>query len=138
MGKAMRTTLKHAYKSVYACDSAAGKEHMPPTLGATVDEVLRALQRETLEWSGLGYVEALIPVTEAGPSRRHRMEPACYGGKVGVVEAGGWALRPASEREKDELELALSKGWVQITRVTRLPRATVVLHQATGRDMPLI
>jgi len=112
--------------------------HVPPTLGATVDQVMRGFQRETLDWSGLGYVEAMIVVTEAGPSRRHRMEPACYGGKLGVVEAQGLALRPATERENDELELALSKGWVQITRVTRLPRATVVLHQATGRDMPLV
>jgi hypothetical protein len=110
--------------------------HVPPTLGATVDEVMRAFERETLEWSGLGYVEAMIPVTDAGPSRRHRFEPACYGGKVGVVEAGGWGLRSATEAELDELELAVRKGWVQITRVTRLPRAAVVLHQATGREIP--
>ncbi len=109
--------------------------HVPPVLGASVDEVMRAFKRETDEWSGLGFVEALIPVTNKGPARRHRFEPTCFGGKVGVVEADGLCLRTATEAELEELEQCLANGWVQITRQTRLPRASVVLHQATGRAL---
>jgi hypothetical protein len=103
-----------------------------PYLGTSVEEVMRGFLREAEEWVGLGVVEAFIPITERGTSRRYRLG---IGKRVGVVELDGWCLRDATEAEEDELESSIAAGHVQITRRIRGHQAEVILHQATGRAL---
>lgn len=113
---------------------------VPPSLGRTVDAVMQAFVSKSDEWCGMGVVEAWLPITDAGPARRYRVLPRCFGhagrtSRIGVVEHEGWALRDATPTEEDELERSVAEGWAQIELHNRISRERIVLHQATGRRL---
>lgn len=122
--------------------------HVPPTMGGTVDAVMRAFIKESDDWCGIKVVEALLVLTDKGPARKYRvLGPGAprRGTRIGVAEVDGLCLRDSTAAEEAELEEGIAKGWVQIYSMRRgfqrsvMPDGAaqqVVLHQATGREMP--
>lgn len=116
------------------------QKYVPPSLGATVDDVMRGFIRESDEWCGIYVVEATLILTNAGPARKYRVQ----GGRglaagrthVGVSLEDGFLLRDATASEQDELEDGVRLGFVQIERFRNRSRVREVVHQATGRCMP--
>lgn len=112
--------------------------HVPPSLGGTVDKIMREFIRISDEWCGLAVIEALLPVTNAGPARRYRVQVGgLYGTRtrIGVATHHGFGIRDATPAEEAELEECLALGYVQIQRLPGRGRPVQVLHQATGRRL---
>jgi hypothetical protein len=113
--------------------------HVPPTMGSTVDEVLRAFVRDSDEWCGLFVYEALLLFSRAGPARKYRVQGVASSkgrSRIGVAECDGLCLRDCKPGEEDELEEGLALGFVQITRQRRGLQAEIV-HQSTARPIPM-
>lgn len=111
---------------------------VPPTMGSTVDEVLRAFVRDSDEWCGIYVYEALLLFSRAGPARKYRVQGVASSrgcSRIGVAECEGLCLRECKTGEEDELEEGLELGFVQITRQRRGLPAEIV-HQSTARTMP--
>lgn len=120
-------------------DKAVRESFVPPMMGETVDEVLRAFIRLSDDWVGIKVLEAFLPVTNEGGCRRYRVNGRVFGRKgtrIGVSLEDGLCLRDATEREEAELEESLSQGFVQIT-ASRRGQPVEVLHQATGKPMAM-
>ncbi|MBK6616329.1 hypothetical protein [Ottowia sp.] len=125
-------------KGLGASQNVLRAGHVAPMLGATVDDVLREFVRASDEWCGLCVVEAVLPVTNAGPSRRYRVQAACFGqqrSRIGVALESGLLIRQATAAEEEELEECLALGFVQIESKSRIKSLNRVLHQATGRKL---
>lgn len=136
----METTSKSAVTQGRATRKSAGQRTSPPKLGESVDEVIRAFMRLSDEWMGMAVHEILLPVTLAGPARRYRLMSKCSAGKgsrMGVSLMEGFSIRAATPAEEDELEEALSMGFGQVERVPGRWFPGAVLHQATGRSIPM-
>jgi hypothetical protein len=105
----------------------------PPSLGLSVNAVLDAFKAIDAEWSGG------LAVVEANDTfgLNYRWMPAVYGGHLGVSENDGVTLRRASDAEYSALEEGLATGSVSIILFNRVSRETKVLHQATGKPMPM-
>lgn len=104
-----------------------------PSLGSTVNSVLDAFKAASDEWSGgIGFVEANDIF-----GLNYRWMPAIDGGKLGVSENCGVTLRQASDAEYTALEEGIATGSVNIILHNRITRETRVLHQATGKPMPM-
>lgn len=105
----------------------------PPSLGQSVNAVLDAFKSTDQKWSGgLAVVEANDMF-----GLNYRWMPAIHGGHLGVSENCGVTLRRASDDEYTALENGLATGSVSIILHNRVTRETNVLHQATGKPMPM-
>lgn len=104
-----------------------------PSLGSTVNAVLDAFKAANDEWTGgIGFVEA-----EHLFGLNYRWMPAVHGGHLGVSENCGFTLRKATDAEYSELENGLAEGSVNIVLHNRISREAKVLHQATGKPIPM-
>jgi hypothetical protein len=114
--------------------------HVPPSLGANVDQVLREFLAQSDAWIGIYVIEATLVVSDAGPARKYRAalpSPSVRSTRIGVSSAGGLCLRESTEAEEAELEDGLRRGFVQIERFRARSGERHVLHQATGREIPI-
>jgi len=107
--------------------------HQPPSLGKSANAVLDAFKAVNNQWgSGIAVVEANDIF-----GLNYRWMPAIDGGKLGVSENCGVTLRQASDAEYTALEEGIATGSVNIILHNRITRETRVLHQATGKPMPM-
>lgn len=114
---------------------------LPPSMGESVNEVLNVFRDKSRLESGLAVVEAVLTMSSKGGQIRYRW----LDDGLNVVVANMGVFRPdglvstrmASEAEYSELEEGLACGAVQITCRHRISGQNSVLHQATGKSMPL-
>lgn len=114
--------------------------HAPPSLGVSVDQVLREFLSQSDAWAGIYVVEATLVVSDAGPARKYRSalpSPSARLTRIAVSLADGLCLRESTEAEETELEDGLRRGFVQIERFRARGGERHVLHQATGREIPI-
>lgn len=99
-----------------------------PTIGSTLDTILRNFRELSNQQAGIRIVEAAV----IGSALRFRNQVS---GKLGVV-VGEIGISDATPAQISELEDAIELGQVEVLSmplyVSGRPRQGIVLHQATG------
>lgn len=115
-----------------------------PCLGASVNEVLNSfrdlcLARHHPQHGPAAWVQAIAMWTDKGQLAYRFMPDGLHvvRAQLGQRTDASVATSKASDREYTELEENLAAGSAQISMVSRVNGREIVLHQATGRQLPM-